>query len=438
MHFAFFFLLPVFSSSSHPLTNLFSSRPRADNDHHTNTDTDQTVASYLPQQCPPDAAVLNSVNTDPGNGGRTKNHHQPASDSAHTGHSSYSAWSAWIVVLGSVCLTMPTYGLMSAFGLFQVYWETHQLADYNGGHSDTAISWISSLLGFLNCFFGLLSGILIDRVSSSPSTRGMILLLVPSSVVYWAAFLALAWCSTYGQYMACMVVAGIASALPSTAAFVVVDHIFEVSPALKHSAAATGVVSTGAPLGGLVVSLMLRALLARTEPNAWAVSMFWLSSVIGAMELLGCVLVVWGSRTPSSCRQTTIDREQTSDRYEPTQGTPIDTKIATAETTTTEKPDHLESSDKPIPRRCATAQVSDAAQMQTPTPAQAEPWYSNTALWAADTGSLSHFADQGFWLFTICVFGWWTPPLPACRRCAYTSYVHGTCRDLRRDIHIPR
>ncbi|KAL1906832.1 hypothetical protein Sste5344_007416 [Sporothrix stenoceras] len=65
-----------------------------------------------------------------------------------------------------------------------------------------------------------------------------------------------------------LAVAGIASALPSTAAFVVVGHIFEVSPDLKHSAAATGVVSAGAPLGGLLVSLMLRALLARTGPKA--------------------------------------------------------------------------------------------------------------------------------------------------------------------------
>jgi hypothetical protein len=323
-------------------------------------------------------------------------------------------------VLGSVCLTMPTYGLMSAFGLFQIYWETHQLADYNGGDSDTAISWISSLLGFLNCFFGLLSGILLDRVSSSPSSKGMVLLLVPSSVVYWASFLALAWCSTYGQFMACMIVAGIASALPSTAAFVVVDHIFEVSPALKHSAAATGVVSTGAPLGGLLVSLMLRTLLARTARNTWSVSIFWLSSTIGAMEMVGCVLVVWVSRLPSSSihtepeKDTDRSREQTLDHKNLGQTTPIEITITVTKMTTTKQADHLEHSDKPILRKCVMVNTPDS-QPTTPPPSQTAPWYTQATFWAADTSSLHHFADRGFWLFTICVFGWWIL-LPACRK----------------------
>ena len=291
---------------------------------------------------------------------------------------------------------------MSAFGLFQVYWEAHQLKDYNGGDSDTAIAWISSLLGFLNCFFGLLSGVLLDRISSSPPSKNMLLLLVPSSVVYWASFLALTWCSTYGQYMACMIVAGIASALPSTAAFVVVDHIFEVSPALKHGAAATGVVSTGAPLGGLLVSLMLRALLARTAPNAWPVSMFWLSLVIGAMELVGCVLVVWGSRPLHSCsQQTTTEKEasgprggQTHDHGNPLHNTPIEVTLIVTKTTTIEQADHHERSGNLIPRKCATVHAPDT-QTPTPPPAHTTPWYAHTALWAADTGSLSHFCGPG-------------------------------------------
>ncbi|ERS95521.1 hypothetical protein HMPREF1624_08037 [Sporothrix schenckii ATCC 58251] len=276
---------------------------------------------------------------------------------------------------------MPTYGLMSAFGLFQVYWETHQLADYNGGNSDAAIAWISSLLGFLNCFFGLFSGIVLDRVSSSSSsTRGLLLLLAPHCVVYWASFLALAWCSIYGQFMACMVVAGIASALPSVAAFTVVDHIFEMSPTLKHSAAATGVVSTGAPLGGLLFSLMLRALLARTAPSTWQVSMFCLSSVIGAMELIACVLVVWGSRRPSSSSPHQLATEKDANGLDglkkqvlkhksPLQTPPMEIKMTVTETTTIEQADRLERSGLPLRRSCVTAHPPD---MQTQTQTQSQ------------------------------------------------------------------
>ncbi|KIH95128.1 hypothetical protein SPBR_03428 [Sporothrix brasiliensis 5110] len=393
----------VVSSSSTGEDGLTIIRPQGASEH-TTTDTDQTVAVTDPHlPCPLGNPALHPLH------GKLNDHDSAQgvrplqmAASASVPSTSYSAWSAWMAVVGCVCLTMPTYGLMSAFGLFQVYWETHQLADYNGGNSDAAIAWISSLLGFLNCFFGLFSGILLDRVSSSSSsTRGLLFLLAPHCVVYWASFLALAWCSTYGQFMACMVVAGIASALPSVAAFTVVDHIFETSPTLKHSAAATGVVSTGAPLGGLLFSLMLRALLARTAPSAWQVSMFCLSSVIGVMELIACVLVVWGSRRPSSSspHQSATEKDangpdglkkQVLRHKSPLQTPPMEIKMTVTETTTIEQADRLERSGLPLRRSCS--------------PVHTTPWYANAALWDADNGSLSHFTDRGFWLFTICVF----------------------------------
>ncbi|CAK7229283.1 hypothetical protein SBRCBS47491_007193 [Sporothrix bragantina] len=305
----------------------------------------------------------------------------------------------WLVVLGGVCLTMPTYGLMSAFGLFQVYWETHQLQ--GNGYDDATISWIGSLLGFLNCLFGLVSGVLLDRF---PSPRGLAWQLVPSSLVYWASFLALAWCSTYAGFMACMVVAGISSALPSTAAFVVVDRIFEMG-GREHGALATGIVSTGVPLGGLMVSLMLRALLARTAANTWPVSMFWLSSVIGFQSLVGCILVIWGGciedvenggeeekggpdgdvRGEGSTIETSVRVTKTEE-----DGSGVETAVDHG------KDVQSEAHSQPQERKCV--QPQDEATAAPP------PTHPPKTRLAAACRHLSHFTDRGFWMFTLCVF----------------------------------
>jgi hypothetical protein len=37
------------------------------------------------------------------------------------------------VVLGCFCLTVPTYGLLSAIGLFQTYWHAGILAGHSEG-----------------------------------------------------------------------------------------------------------------------------------------------------------------------------------------------------------------------------------------------------------------------------------------------------------------
>ncbi|KAB5580463.1 major facilitator superfamily domain-containing protein [Coniochaeta sp. 2T2.1] len=174
----------------------------------------------------------------------------------------------WLTVWGSFCLTVATHGLLSAIGLFQTYWRGHQLA---GDYSDSSISWIPSMFGFLACFFASPAGVLFDLYGSS-------VLLPVSSAVYLLSFLGLAWSATYAQFMACFVVAGIAAAGPTTVAFSVVGHWFRVRRGL-----ALGLVTVGAAFGGIFFSLLLKALFGHQ-------SLSWRDAILVLSAILACLL----------------------------------------------------------------------------------------------------------------------------------------------------
>ena len=89
---------------------------------------------------------------------------------------------------------------MSAFGLFQVYWQEHQLADM----APTSVAWIGSVFGFLDCFLDLPYGMIFDRF-------GVRAMLPIGCLLYWASFLVLAWCETFTHFMAVFTVAGLSA-----------------------------------------------------------------------------------------------------------------------------------------------------------------------------------------------------------------------------------
>ena len=84
---------------------------------------------------------------------------------------------AWLVILGSFCIICGTFGLISSVGLFQAYWQAHQLSQY----SSRDLGWISAVNVFLNLFLGVQIGPLFDRY-------GPRWLVAGGSVVYVARF----------------------------------------------------------------------------------------------------------------------------------------------------------------------------------------------------------------------------------------------------------
>lgn len=66
---------------------------------------------------------------------------------------------AWLVVLGSFCGMLASFGLMNIVGTFQAYLSTHQLAH----ESPSAVGWIFSIYVFLAFGCGLQIGPVFDR-----------------------------------------------------------------------------------------------------------------------------------------------------------------------------------------------------------------------------------------------------------------------------------
>ncbi|KAK0730702.1 major facilitator superfamily domain-containing protein [Lasiosphaeris hirsuta] len=192
----------------------------------------------------------------------------------------------WKVVIGCFCLTVPIYGLLSSIGLFQTYWRNHQLSDY----SESEVSWIISMFGFLDCFFGGPSGILFDRY-------GVRWLLPLASIVYVASFIGLGFSSTYGQFMGCLSVAGMSAAIPTTIAFAVVSQWFSLREGI-----ATGFVTLGAAVGGIFFSLILQVLF---DHFAWKTSALALSGVVSGFMLVGNMLV-----------ETNVSRQGASEKWD--------------------------------------------------------------------------------------------------------------------------
>ncbi|KAK1781094.1 major facilitator superfamily domain-containing protein [Copromyces sp. CBS 386.78] len=180
-------------------------------------------------------------------------------------------WRPWKVVMGCFCLIVPSYGLLSSIGLFQTEWKQYQLR----GYSKSEISWIISIFGFFGCFFAAPCGILYDRY-------GPRLLLQVGSTIYVASFIGLAFSTTYGQFMACFVVAGISVTAPTTVGFTMVSQWFKVREGL-----ATGCVTVGSAIGGIFFSLVLQALFNRYE---WRTGVLILAGIIMVFMTIGNLL----------------------------------------------------------------------------------------------------------------------------------------------------
>ncbi|KAK1829870.1 putative transporter [Podospora conica] len=174
--------------------------------------------------------------------------------------------------MGCFFFTVPIYGLLSSIGLFQTYWRKHQLQDF----SESQVSWIISMFGFMDCLFGSPAGILFDKY-------GVRWLLPLASTLYLSCFVGLAFSSNYGGFMGCLAMAGICAAVPTTLAFAIVSQWFKA-----HEGLAVGCVTMGAAVGGIFFSLILQVLFERFE---WKAAVLILTGVQAGFFLFGNLLV---------------------------------------------------------------------------------------------------------------------------------------------------
>ncbi|KAK0737591.1 major facilitator superfamily domain-containing protein [Apiosordaria backusii] len=202
-------------------------------------------------------------------------------------------WRPWKVVIGSFCLSVAVYGLLSTIGLLQTYWKEHMLKEY----TDSEISWIISMFGFLDCFIAAPAGIVFDRYGSS-------WVLAVNSMIYLGSFVGLAFSSTYGELMGCIVVAGVSSATLTTVAFAIVSHWFK-----RKAGLATGCVTVSAALGGIFFSVVLQSLFDRFQ---WRDAALILTLILSVFVMVGNLLV----ETNLPLRHTTQGEERETGEVE--------------------------------------------------------------------------------------------------------------------------
>lgn len=195
---------------------------------------------------------------------------------------------AWLVVLGSWCAMITTFGITNTAGSLQAYIETHQL----DGMSSGKVSWIFSIYLFFFFFGGVQVGPVFD-------TYGLKFVMLPGCVGVVASLFVLSVCKEYYQFVLGFgVLGGIASSLVFTPAVTVIGHWF-----LKRRGVATGIAATGGAVGGIVFPLSLNKMYD-------SIGYGWAVRVIAFVCLALCVVACLTTRTrlpPNTKKGAAID-----------------------------------------------------------------------------------------------------------------------------------
>ncbi|KAL7935865.1 monocarboxylate permease-like protein [Trichoderma chlorosporum] len=155
---------------------------------------------------------------------------------------------AWLVVLGGFCTVFASFGWINCIGIFQDYYQSHQLKAY----SPSTVAWISSVESFMLFFWGPVVGYMTDELGPRiPVLIGSILhvfglMMTSLSKEYYQILLSQSICSAIGCSF--LFYAPIAA----------LGTWFRV-----HRALAFGIVTAGSSLGGVVLPIMVERLVVR-------------------------------------------------------------------------------------------------------------------------------------------------------------------------------
>ncbi|KAL6302045.1 MFS general substrate transporter [Sparassis latifolia] len=161
----------------------------------------------------------------------------------------------YLTVLGAFSALFATFGQITSFGSFQLWYLEHQLSNY----SPSDISWIGSLQLWVFFFSGGIIGRLFDAY-------GPTILLALGTVVYTFSIMMTSLASRYYQFILVQgITFGIGSGLIFYPAVSAVSTHF-----VKWRATAVGIVVSGSSVGGIVFPAMLQRLFNETS-FGWSV-----------------------------------------------------------------------------------------------------------------------------------------------------------------------
>ncbi|KAJ5125307.1 MFS transporter asaE [Penicillium atrosanguineum] len=153
---------------------------------------------------------------------------------------------AWLVVLGGFCGLFVSFGWINCIGVFQTYYESHQLQNM----STSTVTWITSLETFVMFFAGPIFGTLFD-------SYGPRWILLGGTILHVFGLMMTSLSTEYYQFILAQ---GICSPLGASAIFnACVNSVSTWF--VKRRAFALGVTASGSSLGGVIFPIMVTHLI---------------------------------------------------------------------------------------------------------------------------------------------------------------------------------
>ncbi|KAK4240412.1 putative monocarboxylate permease [Achaetomium macrosporum] len=171
---------------------------------------------------------------------------------------------AWMVATGTALIMFSTLGYVNSWGVYQAYYETHQLSD----HSPDQIAWIGSLQGFFVFAGGLVGGPMFDRWGAK--------VIRPGALLYVVSQMMTSLCKKYWQFMLAQgVLGGISLGLTMCPSMAATPQYFN-----QKRAAAMGMAIAGSSIGGVVWPIALSKML-----NNSSLGFGWSVRIVGFILL---------------------------------------------------------------------------------------------------------------------------------------------------------
>ncbi|KAF5869999.1 putative monocarboxylate permease-like protein [Botrytis fragariae] len=148
---------------------------------------------------------------------------------------------AWSVAAGAAGVLFCTFGYINAFGVYQEYYQTHQLSH----RSPSDISWIGSLQVFFLFSGSAVGGPLFDRYGGGT--------IWPAALLYVFSVMMTSLCKEYYQFMLAQgILGGVATGMTMAPGMTAVGQYFN-----KKRGAAMGITVAGSSVGGVIFPIAL-------------------------------------------------------------------------------------------------------------------------------------------------------------------------------------
>ncbi|KAJ5522438.1 hypothetical protein N7527_006553 [Penicillium freii] len=178
---------------------------------------------------------------------------------------------AWLVVLGAFCGLFVSFGWINCIGVFQEYYQSHQLSEF----STSTVTWITSLETFMMFLCGPIFGTMFD----SYGPRWILLL---GTILHVFGLMMASLSTDYYQFILAQ---GICSPIGASAIFNASVNSVSTWFA-KRRGFALGVTASGSSLGGVIFPIMVTQLIPKVGfPWAMRICAFLILFMLGIANL---------------------------------------------------------------------------------------------------------------------------------------------------------